>query len=59
MLTLSRKVGQVIFVGDDIRITVVEIRGGSVTIGVDAPREIAVDREELRTRKLQEKTGPA
>tara|TARA_R110000823_G_scaffold20193_2_gene62033 strand:- start:102 stop:278 length:177 start_codon:yes stop_codon:yes gene_type:complete len=52
MLVLSRTVGQVIVVGDDIRITVVEIRGDKVRIGVDAPRSVSVDREEIAMKKL-------
>ena len=52
MLVLSRTVGQVIVVGDDIRITVVEIRGDKVRIGVDAPRFVSVDREEIAMKKL-------
>lgn len=52
MLVLSRFVGQVITIGDSIRITVVEIRGDKVRLGVDAPRDIAVNREEILTAKL-------
>jgi carbon storage regulator len=47
MLVLSRGESQVITIGDDIRITVVEIRSGHVRIGVDAPRELRVVRAEL------------
>ena len=47
MLVLSREKSQVITIGDDIRITVVEIRGRYVKIGVDAPRELRVVRAEL------------
>ena len=48
MLVLSRLQEQVITIGDDIRITVVEIRGRYVKIGVDAPRELQVVRAELK-----------
>jgi carbon storage regulator len=47
MLVLSRGKHQVITIGDDIRITVVEIRNGHVKIGVDAPRDLRVVRAEL------------
>ena len=47
MLVLSRKKDQRIQVGDNIFVTVVEIRGDKVRIGIDAPREVQVMREEL------------
>ena len=53
MLVLSRKVGEVIVVGDNIRITVVEIRGGKVRIGIVAPQDVIVDRQELHDKRKQ------
>jgi carbon storage regulator len=47
MLVLSRKSGETIVIGDDIRITVLEIRGNSVKLGLSAPAEVAIRREEL------------
>lgn len=47
MLTLTRKVGEVIRVGDDIEIVVKEIRRNQVRIGVSAPRNVPIFREEL------------
>ena len=47
MLVVSRKVGERILIGDKIAITVVKVSGGGVRIGVDAPPELAVMREEL------------
>lgn len=47
MLVLSRKVGQRILIGDKITVTVVKVGHGGVRIGVDAPPELAVIREEL------------
>lgn len=47
MLVLSRKVGERILLGDDIRITVVRVSGGGVRLGIEAPAEISVIREEM------------
>jgi carbon storage regulator len=47
MLVLSRRVGDSIVIGDDVVVTVLEVRGDVVRVGVDAPREVAVRRKEL------------
>ncbi len=47
MLVLSRRVGESIVVGDDVTVTVLEVRGDVVRIGIQAPRSVAVHREEL------------
>jgi carbon storage regulator len=47
MLVLTRKVGDEIVIGDNIRISVVAIKGGKVRIGIKAPKEIVVDRHEV------------
>ena len=47
MLVLSRKKGQSIVIGDNIEITVVEIQGDMVRIGINAPREVAIHRQEV------------
>jgi carbon storage regulator len=54
MLVLTRKAGEGIIIGDDIRITVVELKGGGVRIGIDAPRELKVHRQEVYERIEQE-----
>jgi carbon storage regulator len=60
MLVLSRKVGESIMVGDNIKITVTRIQRDSVRISIEAPREIPVWREELyREVKRQEEEGGA
>ncbi|MDQ6994942.1 MAG: carbon storage regulator CsrA [Mariprofundaceae bacterium] len=46
MLILTRKPGEVITIGEDIQIHVLSIKGGQARIGIDAPRHIAVNREE-------------
>mgnify|MGYP003322068506 FL=1 len=47
MLVLSRLEGQVITIGDNIRITIVEVRGDKVRVGIDAPRDVQVMRAEV------------
>jgi carbon storage regulator len=48
MLVLSRKIGERILIGDQITVTVVRITGGGVRLGIEAPAEMAVIREELK-----------
>ena len=47
MLVLSRKVGESIFIGESIRVTVVQANNGRIRLGIDAPPEVIVLREEL------------
>lgn len=47
MLVLSRRVGEQIVIGEDIVLTVVEVRNDSVRLGIDAPRHVAVNRAEV------------
>ena len=50
MLVLSRKVGERLWIGENISITVVKVSGGGVRIGIEAPAELPVVREELKVR---------
>lgn len=50
MLVLNRKEGETLSLGDDIKVTVLAVRGGQVKIGITAPRDIAVVREEVLHR---------
>ena len=47
MLVLSRRLGESVVIGDDVVVTVLEVRGDVVRIGVDAPRSVQVRRQEL------------
>ena len=47
MLVLSRQSDETIIIGDNIRVTIVEVRGDKVRIGIDAPRDISVHRQEI------------
>jgi carbon storage regulator len=59
MLVLSRRANQSIVVGDDIVITVLDIRGDQVRIGIRAPRHVTVHREEVHTQIRQENQAAA
>lgn len=63
MLVLTRHANQKIVIGEDITITVLEVRGDQVRIGIDAPRDIRVHREEiadaLRRQAEQQADEPA
>ena len=53
MLVLSRRVGESIVIGDDVTVTVLDVRGDVVRVGINAPRSVTVHREEL-LRELEE-----
>lgn len=54
MLILTRKPGETICIGDGVTVTVLGIKGAQVRIGVGAPQDVVVDREEIRDRKTAE-----
>ena len=54
MLVLTRKLGENIRIGDSIKITVLEVRSGQVKLGIDAPPEVKVHREEIYARIQEE-----
>lgn len=47
MLILTRRIGETIVINDDIRITIVSVRGNQIRVGIQAPREVPVHREEV------------
>jgi carbon storage regulator len=57
MLVLSRTLGESIVIGEDIRVTVVDIDRGKVRIGIEAPREVLIYREELLPLVKKEKSS--
>ncbi|MWV17534.1 carbon storage regulator CsrA [Pseudomonas sp. L-22-4S-12] len=50
MLILTRKTGETLCVGDDITVTVLEVKGNQVRIGINAPKHVEVHREEIKKR---------
>ena len=54
MLILTRRVGETVVIGDDVTVTVLGVKGNQVRLGVNAPKEIAVHREEIFERIKRE-----
>jgi len=54
MLILTRRVGETLVIGDDVNVTVLGVRGNQVRLGVNAPKEVAVHREEIYQRIQKE-----
>ncbi|MCZ6618000.1 MAG: carbon storage regulator CsrA [Gammaproteobacteria bacterium] len=57
MLILTRRVGETLMIGNDITVTVLGVKGNQVRVGVNAPREVAVHREEIYERIQKEQNG--
>ena len=57
MLILTRRVGEMLMIGDDVTVTVLGVKGNQVRLGVNAPKSVAVHREEIYQRIQQEKAA--
>ena len=55
MLVLSRRINQKIFLGDDITLTVVSIKGGKICLGIDAPSSISIMRDDIKNETPRER----
>lgn len=57
MLILTRRVGETVMIGDDVAITVLRVKGNQVRLGVNAPKTVSVQREEIFQRIQQEQVS--
>jgi carbon storage regulator len=59
MLILTRRVGEMLKIGDNVDVTILSVKGNQVRIGINAPKEVTVHREEIYSRIKEEQQQPA
>lgn len=59
MLVLTRRLGESVCIGDDVTVTVLGVEGNQVRVGINAPRNVTVDREEIAERKRADGGRPS
>lgn len=57
MLILTRRISESVIIGDEVKVTVLGVKGNQVRLGIDAPKTVSVHREEIYQRIQQEKQG--
>lgn len=57
MLILTRRVGETVMIGDDVTVTILGVKGNQVRVGINAPKSVAVHREEIYERIKREQQG--